>query len=142
MRRRTSLAAVLLASVLGASGCVVVPIPTPPIAFDEITPETLGGLKPGETTRVDVLMSLGDPTRRLQADRIFVYDWSESHWIVLIGVPGGGGMTDFGDTHRLAIEFSESGRIARLQQFARYSKEALEEDFDTWVKRAAEGAPK
>ena len=137
-RHRASLWAVLLASTLGLSGCVVVPIP--PIGTDEITPETLGRLQPGKTTRIEVLMSLGDPTRRLEADRFFVYDWSESHWMVIAGAPLRGAVGTFGDTHRLAIEFSKSGRIARLKQFASYSKKTLDEDLDAWVNRATEGA--
>lgn len=116
-------------------------MPIPPIGVDEITPETLGRLQPGKTTRVDVLMSLGDPTRRLEADRFFVYDWSEKHWMLVIGAPLRGAVGTFGDTHRLAIEFSESGRIARLKQFSSYSKKALDDDLDTWVKHAVEQTP-
>jgi len=112
------------------------------MAINEITAETLARLKPGETTRVDVLMALGDPTQRLEDSRIFYYDWSEIHWVGAVAVPGGGEPIAFGDTHRLAIEFSAGGTIARLQQFSRYSKQTLDADSDAWVKRGIGGTSK
>lgn len=140
-RSATLLAAFLLTAAFVSGGCVVV-VPSPPMGIHEITAEALAQLKPGETTRVDVLMTLGDPTRRLEGDRVFCYDWSEIHWVGAIAVPGGGEPIAFGDRHRLAIEFSEAGTIARLQQFSRYSPPTLDADFDAWVKQGAEGNSK
>ena len=140
-RRRPSLAAALLTAALAAQGCVIV-LPSPPVKLNEVGAETLARLRPGNTTRVDVLMALGDPTKRLDGDRVFFYDWEEIHWVGAVGVPGGGEPFAIGDTHRLAIEFSADGTIARLQRFSSYSAQTLDKNSAAWVKEGVEGTSK
>jgi outer membrane protein assembly factor BamE (lipoprotein component of BamABCDE complex) len=139
--RRAASATVFLAAALAAQGCVMV-LPSPPIRLNAVSAETLAQLKPGKTTRVDVLMALGDPSKRLDGDRVFFYDWQEVHWVGAVGVPGGGEPFALGDTHRLAIEFSADGTIARLQRLSSYSMPELEEKSGAWAKQRVEGTAK
>lgn len=131
---RLVFAVAILASVFVAGGCIV--LPTPPIGFNEIPPEIVARLKSGESTRVDVLLALGDPTQRLENDRYFIYDSRELHWVGALGAPKAVPFA-LGDTHRLAIEFSGAGKIVRLERFARYSKDTLDKERDAWMKQGA-----
>ena len=128
---RERLATALVAATLLA-GCIIVP--TPPIPIDGIPDANIAALKPGLTTRADVLMAFGDPTLRMEDDRYFVYDWSEVHWVGAVGGAPQAYPFNISDTHRLAIEFAPDGAIARLQRFARMKNMTLEEDFDAWLK--------
>lgn len=128
---RTRLATALAGAALLA-GCIIVP--TPPIPIDGVPDAKVAALKPGLTTRADVLMAFGDPTLRMEDDRYFVYEWSEVHWVGAVGGAPQAYPFDISDTHRLAIEFSADGRIARLQRFARMKRKTLEEDFDAWLR--------
>jgi len=121
----------LLAAAL-AAGCIIVP--TPPIPVDGISDAQIATLKPGLTTRADVLMAFGDPTLRVENDRYFSYDWSEVHYVGAVGGAPQAYPFDISDTHRLAIEFAADGRIVRLQRFARMKKKDVEKEFDAWLK--------
>ena len=128
---RARLATALVAAALLA-GCIIVP--TPPIPIDGVPDAKVAALKPGLTTRADVLMAFGDPTLRMEDDRYFVYDWSEVHGEGAVGGAPGAYLFEIWDTHRLAIEFSADGRIERLQRFARMKRKTLEEVFDAWLR--------
>jgi hypothetical protein len=68
---------ILLTAIFG-NGCVLIPVPTPPRGVRVITEDTVESLKPGQSTRADVLHLLGDPLHRREKDRFFVYPWDRT----------------------------------------------------------------
>jgi hypothetical protein len=123
MTKRPFAAPLLAASSLVA-GCL--PVPITPMMFGEITQESLQALQPMSSTRADVLLALGDPTVRGQADfedSYFIYDWGRFHGgvvLVLVGynaiLPAGG--VGSGSCRSVAIQFTESGHVARIGRFS------------------------
>ena len=79
------------------AGCVVLPVPTPATGSDIVADDAIGAVRPGATTRADVLLALGDPTESEDADRFFAYDWKVSHgaivwaWAIAPNAGGVGG---------------------------------------------------
>jgi hypothetical protein len=110
----------LLVISININGCVLLPIPTPAHGgYGLITDEELESLKPGQATRGDVLLRLGDPSERIDDDRFFIYQWERTHgyllWAIVLPAPGAG----VGDVvaskklHFLAIEFTADNRLKR-----------------------------
>lgn len=62
----------LLCVVFLLAGCV----PTIPhgigVVYDK---ETFEALRPGEVTRADVLLTIGEPRYRFEENRFFIYEW-------------------------------------------------------------------
>lgn len=117
-------AAPMLAAASLVAGCL--PIPIAPMSYGEITEESLRALQPMSSTRADVLLALGDPTVRGYGDfedSYFIYDWGRFHGgvvLVLVGynaiLPAGG--VGSGSCRSLAIQFTESGHVARIGRFS------------------------
>ncbi len=116
-RRRAAARVVIVLLAASLGGCVFLPVPTPKHGFGMIAPQTVAAIKPGATTRLDVLFLLGEPRSRFEADRAFVYEWQEAHgeWILLTA--GGGGGLPIPSLRALAIRFGADGRVERLRQF-------------------------
>lgn len=128
------------------AGCVVLPVPTPPTGSEIVGDEAMSAVKPGMTTRADVLLALGDPSESEEADRFFAYDWKVSHgaivwaWGIAPNVGGAGG-------HRLwayrcfAMEFGSDATVARTAYLHLESSEAGR-CLAQWRNRgAADGSP-
>ena len=123
----------IVAMAVIAPGCIVLPIPATP--QNEVTAAMIGAWKVGVTTRADILMTLGDPTSRLRDDRVFVYDWLEARWVVVLLWPtllNAGGPRDW-----IAIEFFEDGTVSRVGSFVpRYSEEERKRELQTWMEQS------
>lgn len=99
-----------------ATGCL--PVPTPPhglgVVLDE---ETFAALRPGEVTRADVLLTLGEPHHRLDEDRCLMYEWEVAYGYVIVG----GAMQAYPipvvAPHYLCLEFAGDGRLLRRDAF-------------------------
>jgi hypothetical protein len=80
----------MLALSLFASGCLLIPVPTPGHTVgSSVTSETLDTLLPGEVSRTDVLLAIGEPTARAQNDRYLVYGWIVVHGYGVLFVGAG-----------------------------------------------------
>ncbi len=64
---------IIFLTAIVANGCIPVLIPTPSYGVRVITEETVESLRPGQSTRADVLHLLGDPVERIEEDQFFVY---------------------------------------------------------------------
>ncbi len=67
----------LTIALLAGSGCIYVPTPKYGLLSGRamVTDEVIKELVPAHTSRADVLLKLGDPSRRLENDGIFIYHW-------------------------------------------------------------------
>ena len=94
------------------SGCVYVPLP--PLDSDKgvINEELIKSIKPGETTREDLLLVVGAPDNQYEQDRYFIYEWE-----AVEGAFVGYGVADHIITHYFCVEFDEDNRIKRFAHF-------------------------
>jgi outer membrane protein assembly factor BamE (lipoprotein component of BamABCDE complex) len=119
----------LLLAVTTFAGCVILPVPTPPTGSEIVGDDAVSAIKPGITTRADVLLALGDPSESEETDRFFAYDWKVSYgaivwaWGITYNVGGAGGNRLW--AYRcLAIEFRTDTTVARTAYLHLESSEA------------------
>lgn len=110
----TSIAPWLLLLML-VGGCL--PLPTPPHGLGVvIDKESFERLRPGEATRADVLLALGEPRHRLGADRFLMYEWAVSYGYVLVGGATQAYPIPVAAPHYLCLEFADDGRLMRREK--------------------------
>lgn len=97
---------------LGLSGCIIIPTPSHD-GVGVITKEIIESFEPGKTTRTDVLLRLGDPAKRLEEDRFFVYEWKRAHGYLFSMAP----QTDYrlAYSHYLGLEFTPDNQVKRVK---------------------------
>ncbi|MGE5200891.1 MAG: hypothetical protein ACM3O6_02385 [Acidobacteriota bacterium] len=91
--------------------------------------DAVKSIKPGKSTRMSVLLALGDPNESEDSDRFFAYDWKVSYGSIVWAW----GIYNLGDAggHRLwayrcvAMEFDASGTVSRAAYLHLESAEAM-----------------
>jgi len=106
--------ATLLISTTLLAGCILVP--TPPhglgMVYDK---DSVASMRPGETTRADVLLTLGEPKYRLEDDGFFMYEWSVAYvWLFTIITQQP--FIPIGFPHYLCLEFGADSRITSCNE--------------------------
>ena len=111
--------------MLSCCGCIVVPIPTREHQRDDlpgrtnITPQAIEALRAGETTRQEVLQSLGNPDGVFDSERTFVYLWSNCagyiFWMAGSQYRADADLLVVGKGYALIIDFGDDGRLRRQQ---------------------------
>lgn len=100
--------------LLLATGCL--PIPTPPHGIGiVIEEETFESLRPSETSRADVLLTLGKPHHRVEGDRFLLYEWDVAYGYVIVGGYTQAYPIPVTAPHYLCLEFAEDGRLIRRE---------------------------
>ena len=105
---------ILSAIAMGAfmlGGCAVIPI------NDEkpYQNKDLPGLVVGQSTRADVLLTLGTPRYVFDDEKLFIYEKTQLHSVVLFALPYGfAGVTD-ATRHYLATAFDTKGRLTHME---------------------------
>ena len=107
---------------LGAVLAACAPIPIPGSVSHEIPSATSAAIKPGTSTRADVLLQLADPDIRGDNDRYFIYLSSRTHGGVLfiailpyLPLPVA---TVTGDScASLGIVFDQTGTVIKVRGF-------------------------
>lgn len=114
-----NLSAALVFYALILIGCLL-PVPVPTSAVHQrptvvLSNESFNALRPGETTRADVLLSLGEPSSRINGDQFLLYEWAGDYGFVFIGPFG----KDAFLTARnyLCLEFGENSVLVRRETF-------------------------
>lgn len=107
-------------------GCIVLPIPTPEhkvLAGKAVNPEQLAFLKPGITTKTEVMNRLGGPDAIWEDARLFVYEWAMRQgvliWAISGGYTGAAGVEDLEKRYVLLIQFDGRDRVRRFEKVAR-----------------------
>jgi outer membrane protein assembly factor BamE (lipoprotein component of BamABCDE complex) len=98
------------------AGCYLpMPDSLPPNAarMGKVDQSIVQQLQTGKSTRVDVLLLLGAPSRRVEDDRFFIYKWSATTGMVAIfpGQTQGDVVNDFA----YCLEFTNEGILKRQQ---------------------------
>ncbi len=104
------------------AGCLVAPVPSfghKVASGKRIQAEDLSFVQPGETTRDDVVKSLGEPWAHYQDLGVMVYYWEtlEGHWIWGIWAieASAGGAEEITRLHYLFIQLDERDRVQRYE---------------------------
>lgn len=104
-----------LVMLLLIGGCL--PLPTPPhglgVVLDE---ESYERLRPGEVSRADVLLALGEPRHRLGGDRFLMYEWAVSYGYVVVGGATQAYPIPVTAPHYLCLEFGDDSRLVRREK--------------------------
>lgn len=118
---RGVVAAVLL-GLLG--GCVVLPIPANKVTHGHqalTRDKQISAVVPGETSRQEVLLRLGEPDGVLDGEQRIYYAWREQYLRLLVALvgPGGSGTGDvvnaYGANYRFMITFDPQGIVSAVE---------------------------
>jgi hypothetical protein len=96
------------------SGCVMIPIPrdsNPPGTRQNITPEIVSPIIPGQTTKEEVLMALGEPDEASEDGSRWAYHWFKRKLTIIGGGFGGVGAIDFDKQYVFNITFDENNLV-------------------------------
>jgi hypothetical protein len=104
----------LLALVTLVGGCV---LPLAPESLNEVPERSITAIRPDVSTRADVLLLLGNPTRREAQDAYFLYEWERLHGGAALGFPLPFALTYSESCHQLVIRFAPNGLVSRVRVF-------------------------
>ncbi|KPK17590.1 MAG: hypothetical protein AMJ67_12860 [Betaproteobacteria bacterium SG8_41] len=80
--------------------------------------------------RSEVLMTLGNPDRRIKGDTFFGYFWTETTAVVAVPyVPD----RDIVRPHILMIEFDLDGKVKRMQELTHERVGLLNREVEKWI---------
>lgn len=114
---RSMLLAGLAAVPLG--GCIMIPYPHPPSRIEgsrrSPSEAEIGAIVPGQTTRADLLLTLGEPDHVSPDERLMVWRWSTSEWSIFFaagaGYSGTMGTSDVPIRNHHAVSLDERGVV-------------------------------
>lgn len=114
---------VVIISTFSLAGCLVVPLDYyKEYSRENVTEEPPMGIVSGTTTRVDVLLKLGEPDRASQDESEFWYVASKVKGGIIAGYNGSEIIIDY--IH--AISFDKNGVVATIRQLKTDSNEKSE----------------
>lgn len=120
----------MLAAAVVATSCVAIPMNVPNY---DITPEQQATLKPGVTTRADILFRFGIPDIRFDGDRVIGYHWKRDRALVIFVT---GGAVGAWDNAAILLEFDASGTLLRTKLLDAWRAKDLMNDAGAWAKDA------
>lgn len=106
-------ALIVLAGLALVTGCVAIPVPEHGGRGGAVATGAVEKLTVGSTTRVEVLLALGEPTDRRAEDRAYVYQWERT--VGEVAYPGGG--SSIQKPRQLCLEFDRNGILTRKELF-------------------------
>jgi hypothetical protein len=113
--RRAALVVGPLLLAVATAACVI-PVPVAAV-YGDISEECIAAIKPGVSTRADVVLSLADPATRGDQDGHFIYSWERLHGAAIVAFPypiaGGSGQS----CHCLVVRFAPNGYVTARRVF-------------------------
>jgi hypothetical protein len=96
--------------------CIIIPTPQHYVGgrFD-IDYATIDSVKPGTTSKEDVLLRLGEPDLVIKNERVLGYRWQKAQAYLIAGGPGAGGGGPIMTTYLLLLEFDENNVLLRAE---------------------------
>ena len=138
---------IMIIPLLFIQGCIMLPIPTGEdkvLAGEQITNEELNLIRPGITTKEEVVDRLHNPDVIWEEERIFAYNW-QMRWGVLLwavavghgfgGAFAGGAEDIIGNNYVLLIRFDSNDRVERFEVTHRSSFDSYGEHLEKWLKQ-------
>ena len=97
-----ALLALSIAMIMGSAACSFKAISH----GTEITDEQLAKIKDGTTTKQDIFMEFGNPSKIMDNERVFFYTWTRGSKSSVMGIGGGSAYT-----YSLAVVFDDKGVV-------------------------------
>ena len=98
-------------------------------------------LKPGQTSRADILLQWGPPSKVFEEDKFFVYEWKRIRGYIawaIGGPPGGiGWVNPWTAEHYLCLEFDSENVLKQFRVFERQHLNPLDKPYEhmlEWIK--------
>ena len=100
----------LLCVVIMLAGCM--PVPSIPHGLGRVYDrKVIESFRPGEVTRIDILMTIGEPLYRFEEDRFFMYEWAVVYgWGLTFGGP-----FPIMTPHYFCLEFGPDSYLLRIE---------------------------
>ena len=122
MTRKTLTRCVGFCATLGAicAGCVIIPTDYhTPDSRTNVREETTITIIPGQTTKEDIFLALGEPDEVSPDGRQLAYHWTKVK--VFLAAFGGRGSEEFKKEYYLIITFDERGAVMHREFQSRWS---------------------
>lgn len=135
--------AIILASAVLLSSCLMVPIPTQTELTPSVSNKALDALHP-RISRAEALMNLGNPQLVAHGYDYLGYEWKVSSFDTFVAVAGGGYEIIPGEPHvlhMLVLEFDPDGKMTRIKEFSNTKRDALRAEVKEWIRAGANPTP-
>jgi outer membrane protein assembly factor BamE (lipoprotein component of BamABCDE complex) len=114
--RLVALSLALAVALSGPAGCLIVPVNyTAAGSRNNVRTQTANTLRPGVTTREDVLLVLGEPDLASEDGRRLGYAWSKVNAIWFVASYGGGAGGEIQRSYILEVSFDAGDRVAAVR---------------------------
>jgi outer membrane protein assembly factor BamE (lipoprotein component of BamABCDE complex) len=101
-----------LATVTLLAGCIIVPVDyTQAGSRHNVSEKTAATLQPGESTKEEVLLRLGEPDRVSDNERLLGYAWTKVKALVVFGAYYTGGIAEVPKSSVLKLTFDAQDRL-------------------------------
>lgn len=99
--------------IWGCSGCYV-PLDQPDRNSREYYPAVRKDFTPGETTRAEVLLKMGEPDEHSADETVLTYRWGKSKGFISMGNDPWERLMDFGEKTTFSFKFDKEGVLESL----------------------------
>lgn len=138
---RVLLSALVAGALVFSAGCVVVPTSLPSekvVGGEPVDPATLASFKVGESTRQEVLESLGAPTFDIREYNTIVYTWLQhgGSYFLIAGAGYAGAIGSFRayNPHSVVLAFDKHDKLAAAENVEwRFVTGSMVERTRTWL---------
>jgi len=123
------------------SGCLFIPVPTPGHSLGStVSTSTFESLRPGEMSRTDVLLEIGEPSYRSENDRYLIYAWTDvyGYGVLFVGAGYSGVFLppmSLTAPNYLCLEFGPDSVLVRRENFHGEMNEKLANAIDKCKQR-------
>jgi hypothetical protein len=109
----------------------------------QITPEMTAPIRPGVTTRTEVIQLLGKPMLDLPVQRISAYPWEvlSGYMAWALPAPGAAGVVDVGQRYVLLIAFDTEERVVKFERTTQSAWVSASEHALKWAEQNGLIAP-
>lgn len=105
-------AGVLLATAALLAGCLIIPTDYKESGSrGNVTAETAAKLRPGTTSKEDILLQLGEPDWKSPDERQIGYAWSKVKALFIFGAYYTGGVAEISKDSELRLTFNENDTL-------------------------------
>jgi len=133
--------------LVGAGGCLVLPIPQSTPAGARVTAEDTSPLKAGVTTKAEIIQKLGTPQLELPDLRLIAYEWNQVDyqllWILVGGYSAAGGAEEIKLPHAFFAAFDQGDRVLvfDFEKLSLWRNRPIQEAAREWAKRQGLAVP-
>lgn len=105
-----------LAGMFVSAGCLVIPVDYYQAGSRRnLTPRTAAQIEVGTTTKLEVVLMLGEPDYVSESEDRLGYAWSKVKAVVFVGGYYSAAMGELARNHVLVIAFDEAGRAVEAE---------------------------